>query len=82
MPGPLPPRCALVIEDGRAIRELLRLHLELGGFALVETGDGRHALDLTRETRFDIILLDVMLPSLDGVSAEKPPSDTLKRAAL
>src|SRR4051812_1157956 len=68
MPIPSPPRSALVIEDERPIRELLRLHLELGGYTLVETGDGREALDLTRETRFDVILLDVMLPSLEGVS--------------
>jgi DNA-binding response OmpR family regulator len=61
-------RRALVIEDEVAIRELLRLHLELAGFTLDESGDGRQALDLARATSFDLILLDVMLPGLDGVS--------------
>jgi DNA-binding response OmpR family regulator len=58
----------LVVEDELAIRELLRLHLELAGFVLEETGDGRRALDAARARPFDLILLDVMLPGLDGVS--------------
>jgi DNA-binding response OmpR family regulator len=58
----------LVVEDEAAIRELLRLHLELAGFTLEETGDGRQALDAARARAFDLILLDVMLPGLDGVS--------------
>ena len=59
---------SLIVEDEVAIRELLRLHLDLGGFVLDETGDGRQALDMTRTTHFDLILLDVMLPGLDGIS--------------
>jgi DNA-binding response OmpR family regulator len=61
-------RRALVVEDELAIRELLRLHLQLAGFELDEVGDGRVALDRARATRFDVILLDVMLPGLDGVT--------------
>jgi DNA-binding response OmpR family regulator len=56
------------VEDEAAIRELLRLHLELAGFALEEASDGRAALDTARAAPFDLILLDVMLPGLDGVS--------------
>ena len=63
-----PARRVLVVEDEAAIRELLRLHLELAGFLLEETGDGRAALDAARARPFDLILLDVMLPGLDGVS--------------
>ena len=63
-----PSRRALIVEDDPAIRELLRLHLELAGFTLEETGNGRQALDLANTTTFDLILLDVMLPGLDGVS--------------
>lgn len=58
----------LVVEDDAAIRELLRLHLDLSGFAIEEADDGRKALDRARATRFDLVLLDVMLPGLDGVS--------------
>jgi DNA-binding response OmpR family regulator len=59
---------ALVVEDDPAIREILRLHLELAGFTLEEAADGRQALDRIRATVFDLVLLDVMLPGLDGVS--------------
>jgi two-component system, OmpR family, alkaline phosphatase synthesis response regulator PhoP len=58
----------LVVEDDSAIRELLRLHLDLAGFTIDEAEDGRQALDLARSTPFDLLLLDVMLPGLDGVS--------------
>jgi DNA-binding response OmpR family regulator len=64
---PQKPR-ALIVEDERPIRELVRLHLELGGFAVDEVGDGAKALNLVRTTAFDLLILDVMLPGLDGVT--------------
>jgi DNA-binding response OmpR family regulator len=75
-------RRVLVVEDERPIRELLRLHLDLAGFEIDETGDGRDALDRTRAAAFDLLILDVMLPGLDGVSlcravrAEGPNKET------
>src|SRR5262245_12759620 len=68
MPGSAPRRTVLVVEDDAAIRELLRLHLDLSGFAIDEADDGRKALDRARSQAFDLVLLDVMLPGLDGVS--------------
>ena len=59
---------ALVVEDEPAIRELVRFHLDLAGFAVDEVDDGRRALDRSRDATFDLILLDVMLPGLDGIS--------------
>jgi DNA-binding response OmpR family regulator len=59
---------ALIVEDEAPIRELLRLHLELAGFALEEVGDGRTALNRSRTDRFDLVVLDVMLPEIDGVT--------------
>jgi len=58
----------LVVEDEPAIRELLRLHLTLAGFDMHEVGDGRKGLDLARAQRFDVVILDIMLPGLDGVT--------------
>jgi DNA-binding response OmpR family regulator len=58
----------LVVEDESAIRELLRLHLSLAGFDVTEIGDGTRALELARTQRFDLIVLDVMLPGIDGVT--------------
>jgi len=58
----------LVVEDEKAIRDLLRLHLDLSRFEVQEAADGRRGLDLARARRFDVIILDVMLPGLDGVT--------------
>lgn len=59
-------RRALLVDDEESTRELLRLHLTLTGFAVDEAGDGCAALDRARSTRYDIILLDLMLPKVDG----------------
>ena len=61
-------RRVLVVEDDTAIRELIALHLKLEGFAVLPSGDGTEALRLARGERFDLIVLDVMLPGLDGIS--------------
>ena len=58
----------LVVEDDAAIRELLRLHLSLAGFEIAEVADGRIALERARAATFDVIVLDVMLPGIDGVT--------------
>ncbi|HKH73226.1 MAG TPA: response regulator transcription factor [Vicinamibacterales bacterium] len=68
MAGPTPPRRVLVVEDDDSIRELLRLHLDLAGFTIDEADEGRTALEVARSRPFDLVLLDVMLPGLDGVS--------------
>jgi two-component system, OmpR family, alkaline phosphatase synthesis response regulator PhoP len=61
-------KSVLIVEDDAAIRELVRLHLELVGFETTEVGDGSRALGLVRSTRFDLVVLDVMLPGVDGVT--------------
>jgi DNA-binding response OmpR family regulator len=61
-------RRAFVVEDEAPIRELLRLHLGLAGFVVDEIADGTQALARARTTPFDLMLLDVMLPGLDGVT--------------
>src|SRR5687768_1348047 len=58
----------LVVEDDPAIRELITLHLKLEGYGVVPSDDGSEALRLARAERFDLIVLDVMLPGLDGIS--------------
>ena len=58
----------LVVEDDAAIRELITLHLNLEGYGAVPSFDGAEALRLARAERFDLIVLDVMLPGLDGIS--------------
>src|SRR5437763_7990374 len=58
----------LVVEDDEHIRELVLLHLGLEGFGTASSGDGAEGLQMARTQRFDLIILDVMLPGLDGVT--------------
>src|ERR1044071_4706801 len=63
-----PKPAVLVVEDEPNIRELVCLHLGLESYECVQSGDGEEALKLTRERHFDLVILDVMLPGLDGVT--------------
>jgi two-component system, OmpR family, alkaline phosphatase synthesis response regulator PhoP len=56
----------LVIDDEAPIRLLCRVNLEAEGMDVIEAGDGPSGLDLAREHRPDVVLLDVMMPRLDG----------------
>ena len=58
----------LVVEDEARIRELVALHLQLEGLAPVEATDGDAGLSIARARKFDLIILDLMLPGLDGVT--------------
>jgi DNA-binding response OmpR family regulator len=64
---PVSPR-VLVVEDEPHIRELVCLHLGHEGYACDSVGDGRQALTLAESERFDLLVLDVMVPGLDGLS--------------
>jgi DNA-binding response OmpR family regulator len=56
----------LVIDDEAPIRLLCRVNLEAEGMQVLEAGDGPSGIDMAREERPDVILLDVMMPGLDG----------------
>ena len=56
----------LVIDDEAPIRLLCRVNLEAEGIEVAEAPDGARGLELAREEKPDVILLDVMMPGLDG----------------
>jgi DNA-binding response OmpR family regulator len=56
----------LVIDDESPIRLLCRINLEAEGMEVLEAADGLSGLDVARIERPDVILLDVMMPGLDG----------------
>ena len=58
----------LLVDDEPNLRELLRQMLELGGYDVVEAEDGLEALEKLEIVEPDIMILDVMMPKLDGVS--------------
>lgn len=57
----------LVVDDDHKTAELLRLYLEKDGYHVLVAYDGRQALDLGRQKRPDLIVLDLMLPELEGL---------------
>jgi two-component system response regulator ResD len=57
----------LVVDDEERIRRLLRMYLEKEGYVIEEAEDGETALRLATETDYDLVLLDVMLPGMDGI---------------
>src|SRR5437667_12039974 len=58
----------LVVEDEPNIRELVCLHLGLEGYACDGVGNGRDALKRAEGERYDLLVLDLMVPGLDGLS--------------
>jgi DNA-binding response OmpR family regulator len=58
----------LVVEDDAHIRDLVVLHLQLEGLTTVAAGDGASGLRLAKADPFDLLILDVMLPEIDGVT--------------
>ena len=56
----------LLVEDEENLRSTIRLNLELEGYDVTEARDGKTGLDTFRSAHFDLIILDVMLPEMDG----------------
>ena len=59
-------RRVLVVDDERSIRLLCRVNLIASGMEVMEASNGREGLELARRERPDLVLLDVMMPELDG----------------
>ncbi|QGG55046.1 response regulator transcription factor [Paenibacillus sp. B01] len=57
----------LVVDDEERIRRVLRMYLQKEGYIVREAVDGQTALQMATEDRYDIILLDVMIPGMDGI---------------
>ena len=61
----------LVIDDEPDIRDLLTYNLEKSGFAVVQGCNGHEAIELTRKELPQLIIMDVMMPIMDGIEASK-----------
>ena len=59
----------LVVDDEEKIRSLIRKYAEFEGYTVKEAADGMQAVQMAEEEDFDIIIMDVMMPELDGFSA-------------
>ncbi|MDE7297129.1 MAG: response regulator transcription factor, partial [Clostridia bacterium] len=61
----------LIVDDEERIRAVLREYVEFEGGEAIEAQDGMEAVQLCRENDYDVVLMDVMMPRLDGFSAVK-----------
>ena len=57
----------LVVDDDPHIRKLIKLYLENAQFSVVEVQDGQEALDYVAHTKVDLMIVDVMMPRIDGI---------------
>ena len=58
----------LLVEDEENLQEALKLNLELEGYEVTGAWDGAEALQAVEKEYFDLIVLDVMLPEIDGIT--------------
>jgi DNA-binding response OmpR family regulator len=62
-------RTILVVDDDQGLRELIRINLEHEGYGVIQAGNGVQCVSAVREQRPDMVLLDVMMPEMDGLEA-------------
>lgn len=60
-------KSVLVVDDEADIREALRIILEADGYQVLEAGDGLEALQMVHQARPDLVILDIMMPRMDGL---------------
>ncbi|MEA2533740.1 MAG: hypothetical protein QOJ93_1551, partial [Actinomycetota bacterium] len=56
----------LLVEDDASVRELLKVLLEVEGYDIVEASDGQDGLEKAGELRPDLMIVDLMMPQVDG----------------
>ena len=61
----------LIVDDEEMIRRLIRKYAEFYGYDVWEAVDGMEAVSLCKRKKFDIVIMDIMMPELDGFSASK-----------
>lgn len=61
----------LVVDDEKMIRNVIKEYAEFDGFEVTEAEDGMEAVEICRKNDFDLIVMDIMMPRLDGYSAIK-----------
>lgn len=57
----------LIVDDEEDIRDLLEIYLVNEGYDVIKTADGLKAIDALEKEIFDLIILDIMMPKMDGI---------------
>ena len=61
-------RTILAVDDSPSVRQMVRATLESAGYGVVEAADGRQALDFARTRNVDLVISDVNMPHMDGIT--------------
>jgi DNA-binding response OmpR family regulator len=72
----------LLVEDDHHLTEILRVHLQSDGYAVEHAGDGRQGLALVERGRWDAIVLDLMLPGIDGLEICRRARDRARHTPI
>lgn len=72
----------LVVDDEERIREVISEYGQFQGHVVIEAKDGMEAVEISRTEKFDIIIMDIMMPKLDGFSAVKEIRKTSQTPVL
>lgn len=71
-----------IVEDNADLREIYRLRFEVAGFTVVTSADGLDFLTKVQEEKPDVVLLDLMLPEMDGFSVLKSMKDNFANTQM
>lgn len=74
----------LVVDDSQSVRQLVTIILEDAGYQVAEAADGAQAIEVARESGFDLVLTDLNMPHVDGISLirELRARDDFKRMPI
>ena len=65
----------LVVDDEAELRNVLVMRLSNSGYETIEAGNGKDAINIAKEKKPDLIILDIMMPDMDGMSASQQLKD-------
>ena len=81
-PACVAQQTVLVVDDDPVIQRLLQVNFEMEDYLVITAGDGEEGLKRAREDKPDILLLDVMMPKMDGIAVAKALRADPETAAL
>lgn len=61
----------LIVDDEAKIREVINEYIEFSGYESDEAEDGKEAVEKCRDNNYDLIIMDIMMPKVDGITAIK-----------
>lgn len=76
------PRCILIVDDYDVVRHAIRTFLERWSFVCIEAADGAEAITKARELKPDVIVMDLVMPGINGIEATSVIRSTMPRVPV